>query len=46
MEQEGNPFRGVLYIGLMFTDRGPMVIEYNVRLGDPETPGNTAPARD
>ena len=37
MAQEGSPFRGVLYIGLMFTEEGPKVIEYNVRLGDPET---------
>ena len=34
---EGRPFRGVLYTGLMFTDEGPRVIEYNARLGDPET---------
>lgn len=37
MSAEGNPFRGILYIGLMITDDGPKVIEYNVRLGDPET---------
>jgi len=37
MASEGNPFRGVLYIGLMITEDGPQVIEYNVRLGDPET---------
>lgn len=37
MLAEGNPFSGVLYTGLMFTDSGPKVIEYNVRFGDPET---------
>ncbi len=37
MREEGTPFRGFLYAGLMMTERGPMVLEYNVRLGDPET---------
>lgn len=37
MRAEGAPFRGFLYAGLMMTARGPMVLEYNVRLGDPET---------
>jgi len=37
MREEGSPFRGFLYAGLMMTARGPMVLEYNVRLGDPET---------
>lgn len=36
MRAEGAPFKGVLYTGLMLTDEGPKVIEYNVRLGDPE----------
>ena len=37
MKAEGAPFQGFLYAGLMMTDRGPMVLEFNVRLGDPET---------
>ncbi|OGX27404.1 MAG: phosphoribosylamine--glycine ligase [Omnitrophica WOR_2 bacterium RIFCSPHIGHO2_01_FULL_48_9] len=36
MAKEGNPFKGVLYAGLMITLDGPKVLEYNVRLGDPE----------
>ncbi len=36
MQRDGRPFRGVLYAGLMFTRRGPMVLEFNVRFGDPE----------
>ena len=36
MEQDGRPFKGLLYAGLMITDRGPQLIEYNVRFGDPE----------
>ena len=36
MQRDGRPFRGVLYAGLMFTRRGPMTLEFNVRFGDPE----------
>jgi phosphoribosylamine--glycine ligase len=36
MEAEGHPFRGFLYVGLMLTPRGPKVVEFNVRFGDPE----------
>jgi phosphoribosylamine--glycine ligase len=36
MDHEGSQFRGFLYVGLMLTDAGPKVIEFNVRLGDPE----------
>jgi phosphoribosylamine--glycine ligase len=34
---EGEEYRGVLYCGMMLTDRGPFVIEFNARFGDPET---------
>ncbi len=36
LAQDGTPFVGVLYAGLMLTDDGPKLIEYNVRFGDPE----------
>jgi len=36
MEMEGSPYHGFLYFGLMMTPAGPMLLEYNVRLGDPE----------
>jgi len=36
MTAEGRKFKGVLYFGLMITERGPVVIEYNSRFGDPE----------
>lgn len=37
MAERGMPFKGVLFAGLMITSRGPQLIEYNVRFGDPET---------
>lgn len=37
MNAEGRTFKGCLYFGLMLTDNGPKVIEYNCRFGDPET---------
>src|SRR5499427_1989607 len=37
MKSEGMEYRGILYCGLMMTARGPMVLEFNCRFGDPET---------
>ena len=37
MAKEGRPYAGCLYLGLMVTDEGPKVVEFNARFGDPET---------
>ena len=37
MQQEGHPYQGCLYAGLMITSEGPKVVEFNARFGDPET---------
>src|SRR5262249_33256950 len=37
MAAEGRPYRGILYFGLMLTKQGPKVLEFNARMGDPET---------
>jgi phosphoribosylamine--glycine ligase len=37
MRSEGDPFVGILFCGIMMTARGPMVLEFNTRFGDPET---------
>ena len=51
MAQDGTPYQGVLYIGVMITDEGPKVVEFNARFGDPECqvlmaglPGDIVPA--
>jgi len=36
LARDGTPYRGILYAGLMLTDAGPMVLEFNARFGDPE----------
>jgi phosphoribosylamine--glycine ligase len=36
MARDGTPYRGILYAGLMLTDAGPIVLEFNARFGDPE----------
>ncbi len=36
MSRQGTPFRGILFAGLMLTEQGPKLIEFNVRFGDPE----------
>src|SRR3984885_7344270 len=37
MRSEGEPFKGILFCGIMMTPRGPIVLEFNTRFGDPET---------
>ena len=37
MKKEGREFKGIIFFGLMLTDKGPRVLEYNARFGDPET---------
>jgi len=37
MKSEGEPFKGILFCGIMMTPRGPMALEFNTRFGDPET---------
>lgn len=37
IQAEGMDYKGILFVGIMITDKGPRVLEYNVRFGDPET---------
>lgn len=37
LSEQGSPYRGLLYVGIMLTETGPQVIEFNCRFGDPET---------
>ena len=37
LQREGRPYKGALYAGIMLTDKGPFVLEFNARFGDPET---------
>ena len=37
MREEGREFKGIIFFGLMLTEKGPKVLEYNARFGDPET---------
>ena len=37
LSKDGTPYKGVLYAGIMITDKGPFVLEFNARFGDPET---------
>ena len=46
LRRRGIDFRGFLYAGIMLTDDGPMVLEFNVRLGDPETQALMAAMHD
>ena len=39
MKADGMPYQGVLYVGIMVTESGPKVVEFNARFGDPESPG-------
>lgn len=45
MAKDGMPYQGVLYIGIMVTDEGPKVVEFNARFGDPECGVDEGPRR-